>query len=233
MNPGQVPVIAADQPLFAMVKQIQWQWPDSYGESQFVIMFGGLHIEMAALRSLGTLLDGSGWVATLEDAGIPSANSFQVASNVNKTLHAHHMTACVLYKLMKQAFSENPNDTGFDEWIDQRAGYSPHFAFWNMVLDMQLTIFLLVRSFREADFKLYCEALYKLIPYFFANNNNNYARWIPIHLNDMMSLDQKHPDIAHNLRLGHFTINKTCRSFSALQIDHAHEQNNSVIKGDG
>ena len=116
LNPGQVPVIAADQPLFAMAKQIQWQWPDSYGESQFVIMFGGLHIEMAALRSLGTLLDGSGWV------------------------NSHHMTACVLYKLMKQAFSENPNDTGFDEWIDQRAGDSPHFAFFNMVLDMQLTI---------------------------------------------------------------------------------------------
>jgi hypothetical protein len=94
------------------------------------------------------------------------------------------MTACVLYKLTKQAFSENSNGTDFDEWIDQRAQGSQGSAFWNMVLNMQLlnmqlTIFLLVRSFREADFKLYCEALYKLIPYFFANNNNNYARWIP------------------------------------------------------
>ena len=45
-NPGQVPVITADQPIYATAKQIQWQWPEDYGESQFLIMFGGLHIEM-------------------------------------------------------------------------------------------------------------------------------------------------------------------------------------------
>ena len=53
-NPGQVPVIAADQPIFAVAKQVQWHWPENYGEDKFVIMFGGLHIEMAALRSVGT-----------------------------------------------------------------------------------------------------------------------------------------------------------------------------------
>ena len=45
-NPGQVPVITADQSIYATAKQIQWQWPEDYGESQFLIMFGGLHIEM-------------------------------------------------------------------------------------------------------------------------------------------------------------------------------------------
>ena len=49
LNPGQVPVIATDQPLFAVAKQIQWTWPDSYREPKFVIMFGGLHIEITFL----------------------------------------------------------------------------------------------------------------------------------------------------------------------------------------
>ena len=40
LNPGQIPVLAADQPLFALAKQIQWTWPATYGEDQFVIMFG-------------------------------------------------------------------------------------------------------------------------------------------------------------------------------------------------
>ena len=43
LNPGQVPVIAFDQPLFAIAKAIQWNWKDTHGESHFVIMFGGLH----------------------------------------------------------------------------------------------------------------------------------------------------------------------------------------------
>ena len=28
LNPGQIPVIAADQPLYALAKQIQWTWPE-------------------------------------------------------------------------------------------------------------------------------------------------------------------------------------------------------------
>ena len=56
LNPGQVPVPAADQSLFALAKQIQWIWPATYGENQFVIMFGGLHIEMAVLNVSAVLL---------------------------------------------------------------------------------------------------------------------------------------------------------------------------------
>ena len=50
LNPGQVPVLTADQPLFALAKEIQWTWPSTLGEDHFVIMFGGLHIEMAMLK---------------------------------------------------------------------------------------------------------------------------------------------------------------------------------------
>jgi len=55
LNQGQVPVITGDQPIYAVMKQIQWHWPDRYGEDKFVIMFGGLHIELAALKSIGSL----------------------------------------------------------------------------------------------------------------------------------------------------------------------------------
>ena len=43
VNAGQTPVLTVDQPLYA--KKIQWAWPDVYGERQFVVMMGGLHIE--------------------------------------------------------------------------------------------------------------------------------------------------------------------------------------------
>ena len=44
LNPGQILVHAANLPLFALAKQIQWTWPVTRGEDQFVIMFGGLYI---------------------------------------------------------------------------------------------------------------------------------------------------------------------------------------------
>ena len=46
-------MIAFDQLLYALAKQVQWNWPDKYGEDKHVVMFGGLHIEMAALKTLG------------------------------------------------------------------------------------------------------------------------------------------------------------------------------------
>ena len=53
LNAGQTPIMAVDQPLYAMAKEIQWFWPEVLGESKFLIMLGGLHIELAALKVLG------------------------------------------------------------------------------------------------------------------------------------------------------------------------------------
>ena len=65
IKPGQIPVMTEDQPLFALAKQVQRFWPESFGEDKFVVMLGGLHIEMAVLRTLGTWLKGSGWVEVI------------------------------------------------------------------------------------------------------------------------------------------------------------------------
>ena len=68
VNPEQIPVMAVDQPLYSLAKQVQWTWPDEFGEDKYLIMFGGLHIEMAAFRALGTLLQDSGWVQAVVQA---------------------------------------------------------------------------------------------------------------------------------------------------------------------
>jgi len=49
LNPGQVPILALDQPLYALAKRIQWTWPSSLGD-HCVWMLGGLQIEMAILK---------------------------------------------------------------------------------------------------------------------------------------------------------------------------------------
>ncbi|CAB4011701.1 Hypothetical predicted protein [Paramuricea clavata] len=85
LNPRQVPVIALDQPLYTVAKQIQWNFKEKYGEDKFVIMFGGLHIEMGFLKLIGSWLEGSGWTTALVDANVASsgtAESFIKATSV-------------------------------------------------------------------------------------------------------------------------------------------------------
>ena len=75
LNPGQIPVIAFDAPLFALAKFVQWKWPDMHGEDKCVAMMGGLHIEMALWSSVGDYLDGSGWVTALTQSGVASTGT--------------------------------------------------------------------------------------------------------------------------------------------------------------
>ena len=65
VNPNQTLVIAMDQPLFAIARHIQWEKADLYGEEKYVVMMGGLHVEMASLKMVGHWLDKSGWDSAL------------------------------------------------------------------------------------------------------------------------------------------------------------------------
>ena len=53
INGNQTPVIAFDQPLYAIAKQVQWNCKDNYREEHFLVMMGALHIEIEALKTLG------------------------------------------------------------------------------------------------------------------------------------------------------------------------------------
>lgn len=40
LNLTQTPVITADEPVYAIAKQVQWLYPDKYGEDKIVLMLG-------------------------------------------------------------------------------------------------------------------------------------------------------------------------------------------------
>ena len=61
LNPGQTPVLGADQPISAVYKQLQIQYHVLLGEDKFVIMMGGLHVQDKSNLMLGKLIRGSGW----------------------------------------------------------------------------------------------------------------------------------------------------------------------------
>jgi len=94
------------QSLYSQAKLIQWNWPDQFGENRFVLVLGGLHIEMALMKTIGDWLDGSGWTAALVNASVTSsgrAESMLNASNIPRTRYAHEVTAASLYILQRRA----------------------------------------------------------------------------------------------------------------------------------
>ena len=155
LNPGQIPILACDCPLYAICKYIQWTSPDLYGEHKLVIMFAGLHLEKALWNYLGDLLEGSGWTTAITDANVATsgtADSFLKASHITKTRHIHQVTALALSKLQKDAFRDRTDETDeFESWRQVMIKQSPTFQFWDLILQTEILILVLIRAHRERN----------------------------------------------------------------------------------
>ena len=66
---------------------------------------------------------------------------------------------------------------------------------WTITIHLELCILLYIRLLRELNFMLYVDSLQDLAVWFFALDHTHYARWLPVHLRDMVSLAEKHPDV--------------------------------------
>ena len=104
INSDQIPVLTCDQSLFAMAKEIQWTWPVELGENYFVVMLGGLHIEITAFKTLGSWLNGSGWVDALTQSMVAKAgttDSYLHCSHLTRARYAHQVTSVALHMLQR------------------------------------------------------------------------------------------------------------------------------------
>ena len=184
VHPGQAPVVPMDQPLFTIAKNIQWTWPSVHEESKFVITFGGMHIESAALETVGNLLESSGWTGALVQACVPTsgkADSFLKAAHITWTRRAHEVTACFLYLTLEEAHQEHVKPTepntepmSLEDWCTVQQESQPMFKLWFLVLQLQLTILVFVRSIRSGNFPLYIQSLTKLVHCFFTFDHYHY-----------------------------------------------------------
>jgi hypothetical protein len=93
----------------------------------------------------------------------------------------------------------------FDEFVKWGCDKSPTFAFWNMFLDATSVMLLNIRAEREGNWKLHLHTTLFMIPYYFVANRNNYSRWAPPYLLDMLKLPD---DIKAAFEEGQFSVKR-------------------------
>ena len=196
LNPSKTPVIAVDQLLFALAKQIQWSLDGMYSEDNLVVILGGLHIDMAALKAVGKWLDGIS------------------ASHLARTRRAHQVTAGSLYALMTKAYDkyadqQTTDSKSFMEWRNEMKSKLPQFLYWSTVLELEVLCLQFVRAIREGNFDLYVKAIRPLLSWFFCLDCQNYVKWLSIHYRDMCQLKEKHPSVCTAFNQGPFVVHKT------------------------
>ena len=107
----------------------------------------------------------------------------------------------------------------------------PIFKFWDLIERLETLILIFCRAHRQKKFPLYVEALEQRIPFLFAMDHTNYARWASVHIRDMKSMPESTKE--EFIRNGKWVVSKTKNVFFSIPFDQAHEQENKIVKSSG
>ena len=78
--------------------------------------------------------------------------------------------------------------------------------FWVSYLDLVDILLAMKRASREGDWDLHISSIRKLIPWCFAYDNINYARYLSSYLSEMSHLEDKNPHVLTHLKSGGFAV---------------------------
>ncbi len=97
-----------------------------------------------------------------------------------------------------------------------------------------MTLLQFQRATRQGDWLLHLSSLEKLCAYFFVYNRHDYAQHIPEYVARMYELQTTDPQTWSFFASGGFTVNTSNQiPFTRLGLDHAQEQQNKTLKGQG
>ena len=111
--------------------------------------------------------------------------------------------------------------TEFETWSSSMSGKYKTFAFWNRFLQEDMFFYIqLFFGIRSRNWNWQMAALKKIAQLFHAFDRYNYARYLPLHLNQIAGL----PDyIFHHFQMGGFASSIKGNNFSCIAADEAHE----------
>ncbi|KAG1655742.1 hypothetical protein GQR58_024329 [Nymphon striatum] len=170
--------------------------------------------------------------------------------HVYRCLEAHTMTLLALQllyqKVVFEEFEVDEMETRIKQALDTFKGYTdggtdrkiyrPKFLnlpdkLQKAVTCMQVKVLLIVTAAtRSADWKLHLSTTEELLHYFHAHDQYNYGRWGPLYVADMLELQLTDSDTWSFLDKGNFVISKHSVPFTAIDPDHAIEQEHEKMK---
>ena len=136
----------------------------------------------------------------------------------------------MIYSKLKRAYLDSKSAESILVWLNNKSKNNEMCFYWKLILELMVDVLVFIRSLREGRYPLYVASLRKIIRWYFSLDNYNYARWISVHIYDLLALPQYSPQLHRLFMDGYFTFQKTDREFSLMGLDQVHKQNNTVMK---
>lgn len=110
----------------------------------------------------------------------------------------------------------------YTDSLRDRQGLS---AFWMSYLDMTEIMLGLIRASREGDWMLHLASIRQMIPWCFAYDKLNYARFLPYYYATMSRLPIDHPDVHAHFMQGSFSVQiGRSNPFGRIPVDQTIEE---------
>ncbi|KAL9951848.1 hypothetical protein ACROYT_G044583 [Oculina patagonica] len=81
--------------------------------------------------------------------------------------------------------------------------------FWQSYIEMVTLLLRFIRATREGIWRLHLVCVKEMLPWMFAYDRTNYARYLPVCLCDMLALEQNHPSVHQAVDSGDFVVQRS------------------------
>ena len=114
----------------------------------------------------------------------------------------------------------------YADFVQRKSTENATFAFWSSYIDMMQLLLLFVRATRESNWQLHLSTVRLMMPWFFAYDRVNYARYLPAYWMEMVNLPITHPSCHSEMNVkGQWTVQRqSVHGFASIACDQAIEQ---------
>ena len=105
LNSGQIFVNESDQPVYRLLKELQWRFSNGFGHEKYFWLFGSLHLVKLILLLCGLLIEGSGLdkIMALCELSIVGTDSLVSVNHIKRARYCIQVAISVMFSLLSSA----------------------------------------------------------------------------------------------------------------------------------
>ena len=151
LNPDQICVDESDQPVYKLLKELRWGFPDRFDPEKYFCLFGSLHLEKSILLLCGSLIEGSGLDKVMASCGlsIVGTDSLVSGNHIKRARYCIQIATCVMFSLLTSAHEKSGDKDPVLQWLKNPIEEREMCHYWYIIIDLMLNFSIFVRSIRE------------------------------------------------------------------------------------
>ena len=224
-------VCVFDQSIFAKAMEIKWRDPSKY--KSCIPLLGTFHT-MIYMNKISKRFKDAGLRDVLIQSGAIAEGSIDgglMGKMYNCGVRYYRLIYEALCHLLIQQMETHYQNFWNNQFIGKAkskikeafpelsAENFTAFCFWLSFIEMLENLLNVLYATRTGKWHLYLESLRNILPYVFAYNHLNYAKYMTTMLGEMLNLEQNHPNIYRKFVAGNFCVQLSPHSFSRVEAD--------------